>query len=46
LAIGATAFEGPDVLVMVLVVSLVGLIVMMVIAGELGRRSAAQSREG
>ena len=46
LAIGATAFEGPDVLVMVLVVSLVGLIVMMIIAGELGRRSAAQSREG
>jgi BASS family bile acid:Na+ symporter len=43
LAIGATAFEGPDVLVMVLVVSLVGLIVMMVAAGEMGRRSGARA---
>lgn len=43
LAIGATSFEGVNELIMVLVVSLVGMVLLMVIGGELGRRQPAVS---
>jgi BASS family bile acid:Na+ symporter len=43
LAIGATSFEGVNELIMVLVVSLVGMVVLMVIGGELGRRQPSES---
>ena len=33
--------DNPDVLIEIMVVSLIGLVVLMVIAGELGRRSKA-----
>ena len=36
---GANFVEQPDVLVMILVVGVVGLIILMVAAGELGKRS-------
>jgi BASS family bile acid:Na+ symporter len=44
LAIGATSFEDINVLIMVLVVSVVGMLLLMVIGGELGRRKT--SRDG
>ncbi|MCU0861247.1 MAG: hypothetical protein MUE65_02895, partial [Methanomassiliicoccales archaeon] len=42
LAIGATSFEGVNELIMVLVVSLVGMVVLMIVGGELGRRTPSK----
>jgi len=36
--------DNPDVLIEILVVSLIGLVILMLIAGEMGKRSKAASR--
>jgi uncharacterized membrane protein len=41
LVVATANFDDPDVMVMVLVLGLLGLVVLMVTAGELGRRSTA-----
>jgi BASS family bile acid:Na+ symporter len=41
LVVATANFDDPDVMVMVLVLGLLGLVVLMVTAGELGRRSKA-----
>lgn len=45
-AVAGLNFTDPDVLIMVLVVGLVGLVLLMVIGGELGRRAEAPAPAG
>ncbi len=43
LAIAALNFTDPDVMVMILVVGLVGLVILMFVGGEMGKRAEAPS---
>ena len=37
--------DDPDVLVMIMVIAIIGLVLLMVIGGELGRRGEAETAE-